>query len=663
MKKSVKKYTSLVLCTSLLGVMTTACATDAKLNRIQALREQPAKTLQEVMDDSKQAMNYTSFSQRTALNDYKDAFSSVTPDEEKKCTELLSSVLTEYKNGTLHEVSSDLYEYLKSSVDDLAITGQKVNRIKKFNGYYFVTVDFNTEPNQLGQFNEYSKYVGLDNIMYKVTSADGDITTEIDGTWLSAIKDYLGTKTGQNDTPVQTTAVQETTTAEQGEQGATSEQETTVAQTESSSTAPETTASTTVAVENVTTGDKKEDTTQFTQQLRHLPYDVADYESTLGGSTARMAYFPKLSTVYQPVMDNNKITGNGCYNEGVSGLTVYGFSRDKLHGTLQITFVFEQDELNKDIMKYLFAYTEGYNSGYTDFEEANSTFLNVPDFVSEQIGIKVEELDRLVNDKDIAGLMYKETIEDAGLAFKLAQYGCTTEINNYTTKVLGVVGRIGNSYLVKAERTVAECPKDLGYVSQYKETVYYVIRQKDVNFVINDVYTANKVLTKQPSIYEINSKYRQLVALNLSGDVPEDLQSDITDNVLNKLAEYSTSRITGEVGGDTGMYSVFDGDKTILSAERLEYLNSWLRGILLKKGTPSTMSIKAVQWVNGYTTQVELLTKELVEYTGTDTGTYLENYYVVSNFGGKWVIDDIQNITQKEVSGAELQQLKADFAN
>lgn len=652
--KSKLKIASNVL---ILALLTTSCSSAGSVEAINSLRKQPAKTLQEVMDDSKESMNYGSFSQRAAVKDYKDAFNSVTSDEEAKCTELLRTVLNEYNTGELSIVSKPLYDYLKASVDDLRLSGQKLDKIKKYNGYYFVTANFDTFPNTQGQFTSDAKYVGLDNIMYRVTDGYGNISTEIDGAWVSAISGYLNgkdTATTNAEVPqVETQAEVETQGQEQGEAEGT----------ETAETAQVETVPTEAEVQEVKKAGSKSEDSVYTKNLRQLPYDVDDYESTFGGSTARMAYFPDLNSVYQTV-DNEGIVGNGCYNEGINGLVAYEFDRSKLQGTMQITFVFEQDELNKDTMNYIFSYVENYNSGYSEFSDKHQDFLNVPDFVQEQIGIKVEELDRLTNNADIAGMMRKDTIEDAGLAFKLAEYRSSTEINNYTTKVLGVVGRVGNSYLVKAERTVAESPVQTAYVSQYKQIVYYVVRQRDVDFVINDIYTESVELTKQPTIYEISSKYRQLVALNLSGDVPENLQKDITDNVLNKLAEYSTGRVLGEVGGDTGMYSIFDSDSTVLTKERLEYLNSWLRGLLLKRGvdTKATMTIKPVQWISGYDTQVELLTKELIEFNGTGKGIYLENYYVVSNFSNRWVIDDIQNVVQREVEGQELELLKSDFA-
>ena len=77
----------------------------------------------------------------------------------------------------------------------------------------------------------------------------------------------------------------------------------------------------------------------------------------------------------------------------------------------------------------------------------------------------------------------------------------------------------------------------------------------------------------------------------------------------------------------------------------------------------ATLTIVPVEWIGGFDTQVELTTKELIEYEGVDLGLYLENYYVVSHFGNQWVIDDIQQITERELSGEDLAKVKEGFTS
>lgn len=676
-----KKVMSLALIMAMSASLT-ACKGSNELTEINATNKQAFRTLQEVMDDRTAGLQFSSFSQRTAITDYKAQFNSTSQENQQRCLDLLTKVLVEHNKteGPYEYMTTGSHDYLKAVLDDVTLSNPKAESLKEFSGYFFLTVNFDVAPNDLGKFKNYANYVGLDNCIIHYVDGAGNMIDSVDANWITQVTNYYNAGKAEIEKipvfvenvvnepiiPPAETQPQETEPQVDENGNPVTPPEGTQDDTTQEAYTPQAQDPATDTGDNGTFEQRRAvgDADVYSENLRKLLFNAKNYETVFGGSSTSISYFPELNYVFQPTTGtgNTVLAGNGCYNEGMNGLREYNFDRSNIGGTMRITFVFSQDELDKDKMTYIFPYIEDYTTT-TEFDYTK--YINVPDFVEEQVRVKIEELDRLTNNSDINGLMKEETIEDAGLAFRLAQYGNSADINNFTTKVLGVVDRKGSSYLVKAERTVAESPRDVGYVSQYKDTMYFVLRQKDVDFYINDMWLAKRELTKQPTIYEISPRYRQLVALNLSGEVSDEQKATIKTEVFDKLAEYGTKRILGEVGGLEGIYSVFDGDTTILSEERLEYLNSRIRGLLVKKGTnnPATFKIIPVQWLNGYETQVEVITKELIEYEGKDSGTYMENYYVVSHFGNRWVIDDIQTITETVVDGSDFQRLKADFAS
>ena len=107
------------------------------------------------------------------------------------------------------------------------------------------------------------------------------------------------------------------------------------------------------------------------------------------------------------------------------------------------------------------------------------------------------------------------------------------------------------------------------------------------------------------------------------------------------------------------MYDCFNDDTEMLSADKLEELNSRIRSLLVKHGTNVSATHTGVitEWIGGSNNQIEFTTEEIITYNGMDDGVYLKCYYLLSNMSDKWVIDDIQIIEQEDVSGSELASL------
>lgn len=679
----------------------------SELEEVQRLNKQPFRSMQEVMDTNAESMKYSSFSQRTAVADYQAAYNRVSEEQSRKCTAFSSKVLAEHNKNTdydLEIMSSGQHDYWKNLLDDYIIDNPIATSIKEFSGYYFLTVDFTVKPNTTGNFLAAANYLGLDNC-FKHDAYENPILNEI---WIAqAFKDinayraaldlpeyrtFINSDTSQVYTqPTVEEPEEDTNGLEDGDELLDGEEGTneTQAEDETEETQEELTQpNTATTVENNSNDVYRPENRQiessdtFNGNLRKLEYDVAEYEEVCGSSQDSVAFMPYLSQVYQSVAPSGAISGDGCYSEGINGMRDFGFNRTDLKtieykdasgqplsvdasGTMKITFVFKQNEIDKEQLDYVLAYLESYKSNNDFIEKYNTTnYVSLPEFITKQIEVKVEELDRLINNGDINGLMRMDTIEDAGLALKLAQYRNAADITTYVTDVKGCLERHGNVYLIEVERTIADTPKDIGLVAQYKEKAYMVVRQKDLNFYINDIFTASRELTRQPEIHEISQQYRQIVNLNLSDVVTDEIQNQITSTVLNDWAYYSNVRqLSNEKNEAFGMYGQFNTNKSVLSAERLEYINSKMRNYLTFKGVneQAILNIVPVTWIGGTEHQVELITKEFVNYPKFNEGKYLECYYLLSHFGNRWVIDDIQVIVEEDVSGQAYADRIQDF--
>lgn len=685
----------------------------SELEEVQRLSKQPFRSMQEVMDTNAESMKYSSFSQRTAVADYQAAYNRVSEEQSRKCTTFSSKVLAEHNKNSDYDyeiMSSGQHDYWKNLLDDYIIDNPIATSIKEFSGYYFLTVDFTVKPNTMGNFLAAANYLGLDNC-FKHDAYEMPVLNE---TWIaqafSDINDYrralelpeyrtfINSDTSQ---VYQQPTVEETEPEENNDMledddelldtGDEGEGDVEGEVGEDTETEPETQATNNATTVENNSGEvykpenrQIESSDTFNGNLRKLEYDVNEYEEVVGSSQDSVAFMPYLEQVYQSAPPSGAISGNGCYNEGINGLRDFGFNRTDLKqidykdasgqpltveasGTMRITFVFKQNEIDKEQLDYVLAYLEKYESNNDFIAKYDTTnYVSLPEFITKQIEVKVEELDRLINNGDINGLMRMDTIEDAGLALKLAQYRNSADITTYVTDVKGCLERHGNVYLIEVERTIADTPKDVGLVAQYKEKAYMVVRQKDLNFYINDIFTASRELTRQPEIHEISQQYRQIVNLNLSDVVTDEIQNQITSTVLNDWAYYSNVRqLSNEKNEAFGMYGQFNTNRSVLSAERLEYINSKMRNYLTFKGTneQAIVNIVPVSWIGGTEHQVEFITKEFINYPKFNEGKYLECYYLVSHFGNRWVIDDIQVIVEEDVSGQAYSDRVADFRN
>lgn len=376
--------------------------------------------------------------------------------------------------------------------------------------------------------------------------------------------------------------------------------------------------------------------------------DVSLFNKAAGISLKQTALMPPLSMVY--AFPGESLSGYCLFPQGSFTLRDFKYSRSKMSGTATLRYVFKKDILDPSKIEFTNVYVTSYKLNNTP--EIDETAV-APEFVRTEAEKILERSDRAISNNDIPALMSGKIYDDMGVA---ALYG---NMRNYCynqrhmSKVKSIVGRNDHKYLIEFETLTQEGPKGSGTTGTYVQTGYMVVQQETTEFHITDYVITGFEMTKEPQINLESTIMKRLAALNLTGEVTEDAKKGINE-LMTKLYESSTERQLQE------MYGCFNTDTNLLSSTHREYLNSQLRGWLIKYGTnsKSTYAGTVSQWIGGADNQVEFFTNELIEYTGRDNGLYMQNYYLVSNYDDKWVIDEMKVVESKDVSGAELASIK-----
>lgn len=439
--------------------------------------------------------------------------------------------------------------------------------------------------------------------------------------------------------------------------------------------------------------------------IDRLTWDADYINTTVGSSNEQIPFIPTINMVYNPADTLGQINGFGMYNEGKAGLSTYGFVPNDTSnpGKILVVFVFSQDITEPKKLSYDFSYVIDYKSNNNSIADANGVFggsfesfmeqkrqdalkeaqnkeakeignepetlkeealkeeftgsqLTVSSFISDKLNLAVDEVDRAVQDSNISALMDGTIIEDAGLGIKYAAYAKSSDITTFSSKIIRIIARNkqDNSYLVEIERNIEDAPKDSGVVGQCRDTYFAVIRQDGEDFRYNDEFLYNRTVVERSYAEPENAIIRRLIALNLSGAVPSTAQVDINEQVFKYLSDQLVQRYSE-------FTNVFDSDTTLLSDERKEYFTSDLIDLANDKGADAKLEyiIKPSEWISGNENQVEVTTKEVMIYNdGEDGATYIENYYLLSNYNNKWVIDDVVNIKTQNIESEDVDTVK-----
>ena len=571
----------------------------------------------EVIDYYKEALKYESIVERNiqvheVTYELKEMSNSVKP----KVRELKNAIEKElyshtYKNSNM--LSEQQYYYIKSIIDDKILTNGKIIKEAESLGYYFMDVEYDIAKNNTGKFLEKAQYLGIHGAFKKDVYGNVSFDERF-------IKVYDQKAAG---------AITIIDDAADNFQSDTIEY-----------------------IDNQEENSTEQVRADFNNTYigRKIQLDISTYNKLSGSSLNQTAFMPPLKMVYETNKESGVMSGFGIYPQGEFGLKTFEYNRNQLRGKLVLRFVFKQDILNKEKINFTGVYpvSISIDNKLEDVEQL------VPDFVREEIEKIVERSDRAICNNDISALMSGNIYNDIGVAVLNGLYQNNTYLLRKISNVEKVIGRKDNYYLVQVVSVIQEGPRGTNAYGTYKDTYQMVIEQQDLKFIINDYVLIKRELIKEPQFELDSSIIKRLAALGLRGTISEESKEAIKE-LLNGLYQASTDRKL------KGMYDSFNDDTTLLSNSHKEYLNSQLRGWLVRYGVNVKSTYKGIvtEWIGGADNQVELITEEIIIYEGQDTAQYMQMYYLVSNLNNKWVIDEMKALEIRDISGEELEQIKA----
>lgn len=690
-----------ILSASLAVVMTvstlTGCSGSITGRDAKSIPLEPELTQQEVLDYYAKQLDYDTVVSRNIKTDINYYETSDVKDEAKlkliaealgKAEGVLSRNSYSLKGDNKKFLQENLYKNMKATLNDKKLTNGKIASIKQALGYYFVDVDYNIGPAEIGEFTSKISLIGMNGAFKYSGSQNMDVIDK--GYIAKAIKvlnkyydtERLNYKASFNESTgefiiknLDAPSNDYTATTVVDESPLIEEVVTQPVEDVADATANDNNAVVEDVVEDIgdaekpdkvegTTNNKKdnEDTKHNYKPIvrtytpRSPKIDLKTFNNIVG-SGHNSSYIPDLYHIYITPSDESGISGIGLYPSGGLGLALFGFNRSELSGACTLRYVFKEDLVNPSELSCENIYPTYYeiSSGFN----ANNDSI-IPEFLDKEFSTLIERSDRAIVNCDITGLMSGDIYTDIGMAV-LTGY---TSQSSHLLKNMSTLRRIisrdtdNNAYLVEIERYTQEGSKSADVYGSYKDQIYAVIEQHGSEFVITDWMIMNRQLVTEPDINPDAATAKRIVSLGLTDAVNEDTKTDVI-SLLNNLYTASSYRVLNgpkEIDGTTiekGMYDCFDGNVEMLSSSRKEELNSHLRSLLVKYGTKTTatMNGKVTEWLGGTDKQVEFTTEEVITYQGRTDGVYMTCYYLVSCMEDVWVIDDIQILSQDELSG------------
>ena len=518
-------------------------------------------------------------------------------------------------------VTENMHQYVKAILDDKILTPTNEYEVKESQGHYFVTAKYKVSPQATGTMGN-NRYLGIhgaysqdafDNILL-----DTVFTKQVDDTLLIYNTGDVLRNTSLPKEKIESIIKERIKNTTQDVSGNTGNE---------------------IKLVNIDS------------HLRTPKVDIELVNKLLGSSVQQTAIMPPLTSVYQPVAINDRMSGYGIYPQGGMTLAKFGYNRSEMEGEMALRFVFKKGLVDTTKLEFKNVYIVSYELKDTINKTSSAV---IPEFLNTKVAETLERADRCLANNDLAGLMNAKVYGDTGVAVLSGffnKYGYLQQHISALTKVLDRDVE-GNNYLISFTTSRQEGAKGGEDYSNHKYTGYAVISQVGNDFVITDYLYTKCELTREPNINVDDTLMKRLASLVNAG-----LIGDGDKENINKLIDYLYQACTERY--IDRMQNCYNNDLKLLSSTRKEYLVSQLVKWLTAKGmeVQSTYKGFVCEWIGGTDEQAEFLTQELITFAGMDTGMYLKNYYLVSKYGDNWLIDDSQLIETKEVYGDELKTI------
>ena len=395
---------------------------------------------------------------------------------------------------------------------------------------------------------------------------------------------------------------------------------------------------------------------------RKIKLDVNFVNNVVGYSLSR-AYLPELSLVYSIPKKDGDICGFGIYPEGINGLQAFDYDRSKMTGKCTIRYMFKDTVTGNGKMT-------GYDIFVKDIEINNgigkaSEDNEVATFTMDQLQNAIDRSDRVIANCDIPGIITGSVYEDLGYGVLRAYKDQSTNVMMYMSTIRQVLQRdtTNHCYLLDVETTTQDGSKAADCYATFVDKYLVVVQQQGENFVISDSLRYSRKTKTEPVINPDSATQKRLMALNLSGKIPDETKEELGKLLGNLYTAVNVRLLRGEksdpdsLGNDGkayefGIYDCFNSDTSMVSTDQFLDMTSVLTDSTTKLGAGSASTIygRPTQWIGGTKNQAEFITAEFISYEGYNEGYFAEVYYLVSKMGDYWVIDERRIIDEMMIT-------------
>lgn len=626
------------LCIVLLVVLISGCG------GVKAKELSPVSPLsrQELIDYYREDMNHTAEYEKRTSKIYREIINKTDVTDKNKELKLLrgyelieAEISADYYDPSM-VVSKNQFEYIKTTLDDKELIKEKVEKIQGGYGFYFVDVVYKIQPKATGQVGELAKYLGIHGLF------KGIDYSEVDYGYVNSVNQalsYDSQEKGIRESKENKFNVEvNTDDVELGNNEDKVNEETTKDNTQGNI---EESGNTSVSEEDAS---NRAETKDVIAQLpiRRPELDIKNANKLSGSAINQTAGMPELTMVYTQTPGGGLLSGYGIFPQGGYELSVFGVDRSKLSGKAMIRYVYKENiDDGRDV-----SFIAVYPVSITIDNKLKSIKSDImASAIKVEVAKVVDRADRAIMNSDLTALMSGEIFEDIGPALLYSNKGRNNYILSNTSES-NVICRKNNNYLVSVQQIMYDGIKNSEIVLKYNNQYYMSIIQYGDKFIINDYVCVESKLLEDPNLGADSSYVKRLVALSSGGNISQKNKKEI-EKLMESLYYSSTSRKL------TGMYNCFNDDIELLSNDHREYMNSKLRGLLVREGADvgSKYSGKIIKWISAADRQAEFIADEIIQYKNKSGDMRMKTYYLVSCYKDKWVIDDmkiLENDTVKD---------------
>jgi hypothetical protein len=598
-------------------------------------------TTQEVVDYYAKALDYDSVvSRNVTVHETSYVTQDIKGSKEDKLKSLVNkaeSILAadeyEFSEENARVVSEDTYNYIKATIDDIALSNGSITSMTGALGYYFVDVDYTISAQESGEFTQMANILGLNGVW--TSTADGSY--KLNETYLNTVVNSMNqyyydnnivkcavfdSETGVFDIldgvePVLTRTVVSSTsnddeeisnevyipeedeelldeetdeTLESDDESLEDEDaDTTELDNEDADSTEETSKKTTNKVVNTTEEvTDTEETNELLEELDITPmeYKTSTYTSMVdesrrnsldirlinavaGSSLTQKAFLPSLDIVYTKPASSGDISGYGIYSSGSAGLKLFGYDRSNMSGTLTMRYVFKDDPAASGDIIGTNIYV--VEEDVTTGTNISDQNVIIPEFLESEFEQLIERADRVQVNADLAGILNGLIYEDLGVGVLTGYKNESSNVLKYMSTIRQIISRNteNNAYELEIETTTIEGPKSVDCYGTYRDKYYVVIQQQGTNFVISDMVRVSREMASEPPINPDSAVEKRLVALNLAGEVSDDAKSEIIE-LMSDLYTAGTNRLL-YAKDDDGNLKTINVNGTDVTLERGMY--------------------------------------------------------------------------------------------